>query len=76
MKGKSEMSELLNEFIGKKPTIHFENDFGLSGYEIIAVDGDWMKIRRLNRQGQVFTKTVRIDDIKSVELREDKEAAP
>lgn len=69
-KGKNLMSEMLKELIGKKPMIQMENGLGLADYEVLAVDSDWIKLRRVNKKGQVSTKLLRLDDLLSVELLE------
>lgn len=64
-----EMSRFFKEMIGKKPIIVGEL-FGTESWEVVDADADWVKLSKTNKQGQTRVKLMRIDDIKSVELRE------
>lgn len=64
-----EMSRFFKEMIGKK-TIIIGEVFGTDGWVIVDADADWVKLSRTNKKGQTKIKLMRIDDIKSVELRE------
>lgn len=67
IKGGNEMSRLLEELKGQKATITV-GGFG-TGYEIVDVDEDWVKLTRSDNKGNITTKLVRVDDIQSVELK-------
>ena len=64
-----EMSRFFKEMIGKKPIIVGEL-FGTDCWEVVDADDDWVKLSKTNKKGQTRVKLMRIDDIKSVELRE------
>ena len=55
--------------MGKKPIIVGEL-LGTESWEVVDADADWVKLSKTNKQGQTRVKLMRIDDIKSVELRE------
>ena len=65
-----EMSRFFKEMIGKKPIIIGEV-FGTDCWEVVVADDDWVKLSKTNKKGQTRIKLMRIDDIKSVELKED-----
>ena len=65
-----EMSRFFKEMIGKKPIIIGEV-FGTDCWEVVDADDDWVKLSKTNKKGQTRIKLMRIDDIKSVELKED-----
>ena len=64
-KGNTEMSRLLKELIGKKPTI-FGQVFGTDNWEVVDVDEEWVKLRRVNKKEKF--KLQRIEDIQTVEF--------
>ena len=66
-KGNKEMSRLLKELIGKKPTI-FGQVFGTDNWEVVDVDEEWVKLRRVNKKGKEKFKLQRIEDIQAVEF--------
>lgn len=66
-KGNTEMSRLLKEMIGKKPTI-FGQVFGTDNWEVVDVDEEWVKLRRVNKKGKEKFKLQRIEDIQTVEF--------
>ena len=66
-KGNAEMSRLLQEMIGKKPTIIGEL-FGTNFWEVVDVDEEWVKLRRVNKKGKEKFKLQRIEDIQTVEF--------
>ena len=66
-KGNTEMSRLLKELIGKKPTI-FGQVFGTDNWEVVDVDEEWVKLRRVNKKGKEKFKLQRIEDIQTVEF--------
>lgn len=68
-KGANQMSAIFKELVNQ--SVKLEMDDWVSTQEawmVLAVDEDWVKIQRTDKKGQVLTKIVRLDDIKSVEL--------
>jgi len=66
-KGNIDMSRLLQELIGKNPTI-VGQVFGTSLWEVVDVDEEWVKLRRVNKKGKEKFKLQRIEDIQAVEF--------
>ena len=66
-KGNIEMSRLLQELIGKNPTI-VGQVFGTSLWEVVDVDEEWVKLRRVDKKGKEKFKLQRIEDIQTVEF--------
>ncbi len=66
-KGNKEMSRLLQEMIGKKPTIIGEL-FGTNFWEVVDVDEEWVKLRYVDKTGKEKIKLQRIEDIQTVEF--------
>ena len=66
-KGNIEMSRLLKELIGKNPTIVGEL-FGTNNWEVVDVDEEWVKLRRVDNPGKEKFKLQRIEDIQTVEF--------
>ena len=66
-KGNKEMSRLLKELIGKTPTIVGEV-FGTDNWEVVDVDEEWVKLRRVDKKGKEKFKLQRIEDIQTVEF--------
>ena len=66
-KGNIEMSRLLQEMIGKKPTIIGEL-FGTNFWEVVDVDEEWVKLRYVDNTGKEKIKLQRIEDIQTVEF--------
>ena len=66
-KGNAEMSRLLQEMIGKKPTIIGEL-FGTNFWEVVDVDEEWVKLRSVDKEGKEKFKLQRIEDIQTVEF--------
>ena len=66
-KGNKEMSRLLKELIGKKPTI-VGQVFGTDNWEVVDVDEEWVKLRHVNKKGKEKFKLQRIEDIQTVEF--------
>ena len=66
-KGNKEMSRLLKELIGKKPTI-IGQVFGTDNWEVVDVDEEWVKLRRVDKKGKEKFKLQRIEDIQTVEF--------
>lgn len=68
-KGANQMSAIFKELVNQ--SVKLEMDALINTTEpwtILSVDEDWVKIQRTDKKGQVLTKIVRLDDIKSVEL--------
>ena len=66
-KGNKEMSRLLKELIGKKPTI-IGQVLGTHNWEVVDVDEEWVKLRRVDKKGKEKFKLQRIEDIQTVEF--------
>ena len=66
-KGNIEMSRLLQELIGKTPTI-LGQVFGTDNWEVVDVDEEWVKLRRVDKKGKEKFKLQRIEDIQTVEF--------
>ena len=66
-KGNIEMSRLLQELIGKTPTI-LGQIFGTDNWEVVDVDEEWVKLRRVDKKGKEKFKLQRIEDIQTVEF--------
>ena len=66
-KGNIEMSRLLQEMIGKTPTI-VGQVFGTDNWEVVDVDEEWVKLRRVDKKGKEKFKLQRIEDIQTVEF--------
>ena len=66
-KGNIDMSRLLQELIGKNPTI-VGQVFGTSLWEVVDVDEEWVKLRSVDKEGKEKFKLQRIEDIQAVEF--------
>ena len=66
-KGDIDMSRLLQELIGKNPTI-VGQVFGTSLWEVVDVDEEWVKLRHVDKKGKEKFKLQRIEDIQAVEF--------
>ncbi|WP_078142858.1 hypothetical protein [Streptococcus pneumoniae] len=66
-KGNAEMSRLLQEMIGKKPIITGVY-IGPDNWEVVDVDEEWVKLRRVDNTGKEKFKLQRIEDIQTVEF--------
>ena len=66
-KGNAEMSRLLQEMIGKKPIITGVY-IGPGNWEVVDVDEEWVKLRRVDKKGKEKFKLQRIEDIQTVEF--------
>ena len=66
-KGNIEMSRILKELIGKKPTIVGQL-FGTDNWEVVDVDEEWVKLRRVDKKGKEKFKLQRMEDIQTVEF--------
>ena len=66
-KGNTDMSRLLKEMIGRTPVIVGQL-FGTDNWEVVDVDEEWVKLRRVNKKGKEKFKLQRIEDIQTVEF--------
>lgn len=66
-KGNTEMSRLLKEMIGRTPVIVGQL-FGTDNWEVVDVDEEWVKLRRVDKKGKEKFKLQRIEDIQAVEF--------
>lgn len=66
-KGNIDMSRLLQELIGKSPTI-VGQVFGTNLWEVVDVDEEWVKLRHVDKKGKEKFKLQRIEDIQTVEF--------
>ena len=66
-KGNTEMSRLLKEMIGRTPVIVGQL-FGTDNWEVVDVDEEWVKLRRVDKKGKEKFKLQRIEDIQTVEF--------
>ena len=58
-KGNKEMSRLLKELIGKTPTI-VGQVFGTDNWEVVDVDEEWVKLRRVDKKKNSNYNVLRI----------------
>ena len=66
-KGNTDMSRLLKELIGRTPVI-VGQFFGTDNWEVVDVDEEWVKLRRVDKKGKEKFKLQRIEDIQTVEF--------
>ena len=66
-KGNIDMSRLFKELIGKNPTI-VGQVFGTDNWEVVDVDEEWVKLRRVDKKVKEKFKLQRIEDIQTVEF--------
>ena len=66
-KGNKEMSRILKELIGKTPTI-VGQVFGTDNWEVVDVDEEWVKLRRVDKKGKEKFKLQRIEDIQTIQF--------
>ena len=66
-KGNTEISRLLKELIGRTPVI-LGQLFGTDNWEVVDVDEEWVKLRRVDKKGKEKFKLQRIEDIQTVEF--------
>ena len=66
-KGNTDMSRLLKELIGKTPTI-LGQIFGTDNWEVVDVDEEWVKLRRVDKKGKEKFKLQRIEDIQTIQF--------
>ena len=66
-KGNTAMSRLLKELIGRTPVIVGQL-FGTDNWEVVDVDEDWVKLRRVDKKGKEKFKLQRIEDIQTIQF--------
>ena len=66
-KGNTEMSRLLKEMIGRTPVIVGQL-FGTDNWEVVDVDEEWVKLRRVDKKGKGKFKLQRIEDIQTIQF--------
>ena len=66
-KGNTEMSRLLKERIGRTPVI-VGQVFGTDNWEVVDVDEEWVKLRRVDKKGKEKFKLQRIEDIQTIQF--------
>ena len=66
-KGNAEMSRLLKELIGRTPVIVGQL-FGTDNWEVVDVDEEWVKLRRVDKKGKEKFKLQRIEDIQTIQF--------
>jgi len=66
-KGNTDMSRLLKEMIGRTPVIVGQL-FGTDNWEVVDVDEEWVKLRRVNKKGKEKFKLQRIEDIQTIQF--------
>ena len=66
-KGNKEMSRLLKELIGRTPVIVGQL-FGTDNWEVVDVDEEWVKLRRVDKKGKEKFKLQRIEDIQTIQF--------
>ena len=66
-KGNTEMSRLLKELIGRTPVIVGQL-FGTDNWEVVGVDEEWVKLRRVDKKGKEKFKLQRIEDIQTIQF--------
>ena len=66
-KGNTAMSRLLKEMIGRTPVIVGQL-FGTDNWEVVDVDDEWVKLRRVDKKGKEKFKLQRIEDIQTIQF--------
>ena len=66
-KGYTDMSRLLKEMIGRTPVIVGQL-FGTDNWEVVDVDEEWIKLRRVDKKGKEKFKLQRIEDIQTIQF--------
>lgn len=62
------MSMILEELVGSKCSIQFEDDVIAYEYTVLAIDEEWVKLRYEDKKGNIKNYVVRIDNIKQIEF--------
>lgn len=67
--GEKSMSKMIQSLIGTKCTITFDEGIQMEPYlyDILEVDEEWVKISRVEKNGQTVIRVVRIDNIKGLQ---------
>ena len=65
--GNIDMSRLLKELIGRTPVIVGQL-FGTDNWEVVDVDDEWVKLRRVDKKGKEKFKLQRIEDIQTIQF--------
>ena len=66
-KGNTDMSRLLKELIGRTPVIVGQL-FGTDNWEVVDVDEEWVKLRRVDKKGKEKFKLQRIEEIQTIQF--------
>ena len=66
-KGNIDMSKLLKELIGRTPVIVGQL-FGTDNWEVVDVDEEWVKLRRVDKKGKEKFKLQRIEEIQTIQF--------
>ena len=66
-KGNTDMSRLLKELIGRTPVIVGQL-FGTDNWEVVDVDEEWIKLRRVDKKAKEKFKLQRIEDIQTIQF--------
>ena len=66
-KGYTDVSRLLKEMIGRTPVIVGQL-FGTDNWEVVDVDEEWVKLRRVDKKGKEKFKLQRIEDIQTIQF--------
>jgi len=66
-KGNTDMSRLLKELIGRTPVIVGQL-FGTDNWEVVDMDDEWVKLRRVDKKGKEKFKLQRIEDIQTIQF--------
>ena len=66
-KGNTDMSRLLKELIGRTPVIVGQL-FGTDNWEVVDVDQEWVKLRRVDKKGKEKFKLQRIEEIQTIQF--------
>ena len=66
-KGNTDMSRLLKELIGRTPVIVGQL-FGTDNWEVVDMDEEWIKLRRVDKKGKEKFKLQRIEDIQTIQF--------
>ena len=66
-KGNTDMSRLLKELIGRTPVI-VGQVFGTDNWEVVDVDEEWVKLRRVDKKGKEKFKLQRIEEIQTIQF--------
>lgn len=68
-RGKKDMSQLIQDLVGKQCMIIMDGDISIGGvtpFEIVAADEEWVKLSQTSKNGKVTSRIVRIDNIREL----------